>query len=137
MRPSEVLSLIEEAKGTSAYLSQKKNAMVTILKKEQKLAEVERVIQEDVLPKYRRLMDEKANFDLFKEVIEIIVEKERLKLAYDYCHLKDCVEDKQGSRQELEHVVEQYLERIDHFESIQAHDKQEHEQKLKDDKSSA
>ena len=37
MRPSEVLSLIEEAKGTSAYLEKKKNAQALIVKKEQKL----------------------------------------------------------------------------------------------------
>ena len=33
MRPAEVLSLIEEAKGTSAYLEKKVQAMKTIEKK--------------------------------------------------------------------------------------------------------
>lgn len=130
MRPSEILSLIEEAKGTSAYLSQKKNAQAIIFKKEQKLAEVERVIEEDVLPKYRRLMEEKQNCDRHKEICEQIDEKKRLQLAYDYSQLKDRVSDKAGSRRELERHVEQYAERIAQFEDVMMQAKQEHDQKL-------
>lgn len=91
MRPTEILSLIEEAKGTSAYLEKKKSAMATITKKEQKLAEVERIMQEDVMPKFGRLMEEKENFDNFKAISEQVQEKRRIYLAYNYSNLKDRV----------------------------------------------
>ena len=70
MRPSEILSLIEEAKGTSAYLTQKQAAMATIRKKEAKLEETERIMAEEVVPQYERLMEDKANFDLYRDVLE-------------------------------------------------------------------
>ena len=50
MRPAEILSLIEEAKGTSAYLTQKQSALATIRKKENKLTETERIMKEEVIP---------------------------------------------------------------------------------------
>ena len=68
MRPAEILSLIEEAKGTSAYLTQKQSALATIRKKENKLTETERIMKEEVIPQFDRLMEDKANFDLFKDI---------------------------------------------------------------------
>ena len=50
MRPAEILSLVEEAKGTSAYLIQKEGAQKTIAKKETKLVEIERIMREEVIP---------------------------------------------------------------------------------------
>lgn len=54
-------------------------------------------MNEDVIPKYDRLMEEKENFDRFKDITEAIQEKQRLYLAYDYNQLKDRVEDTAGS----------------------------------------
>ena len=50
MRPAEILSLIEEAKGTSAYLSKKVDALKMIDKKQSKLIETERIMVEEVMP---------------------------------------------------------------------------------------
>ena len=98
MRPAEVLSLIEEAKGTSAYLQKKVQAMKTIEKKRAKLEETQRIMNEEVMPQYERLMEDKQNFDRYKEVSEAIKEKNRIYLAYDYNQLKAQVEDKDGNR---------------------------------------
>lgn len=57
MKPKDILSLIEEASGTSTYVVNKKSAEQTILKKQQKLEEVERVMSTDVLPQYEKLME--------------------------------------------------------------------------------
>ena len=50
MRPAEILSLIEEAKGTSAYLTKKVDALKMIDKKQSKLLETERIMNEEVMP---------------------------------------------------------------------------------------
>ena len=96
------MSVIEEAKGTSAYLTQKQGALQIIAKKESKLAETERIMREEVIPQYERLMEDKQNFDLYKHVCEQIKEKQRLYLAYEYTQLKAQVEDTSGTRQEKE-----------------------------------
>ena len=106
MAPKEVLSLVEEAKGTSAYLHQKESALATIRKKESKLAETERIMREEVLPQYERLMEEKANFDRFKQISDEIDDKSRLALAYDYSQLKAQVEDRAGTREAKSTAVE-------------------------------
>ena len=41
-------------------------------------------MNEEVMPQYERLMEDKTNFDRYKEVTEAIKEKNRLYLAYDY-----------------------------------------------------
>ena len=43
-------------------------------------------------------MEDKANFDLYKEMCESIKEKQRLYLAYDYTQLKLQVNDTVGTR---------------------------------------
>ena len=50
MRPDEILSLIEEAKGTSAYLIKKKDVMGLISKKQRKIEETERIMKDEVVP---------------------------------------------------------------------------------------
>ena len=50
MKPKEVLGLIEEAAGISLYQSKKEQTLQLILKKDNKLAEIERVLTEEVVP---------------------------------------------------------------------------------------
>ena len=44
-------------------------------------------------------MEDKENFDRFKDITEAIKEKNRLYLAYDYTQLKAQVEDTAGTRE--------------------------------------
>ena len=105
MRPVEVLSLIEEASGTSSYLAQKEQAIAVIKKKEAKLADTERILAEEVEPKYQRMLEDKSNFDNFKKLSEEIEQKKRLYLAHKFCQLKVQVEETGASRKDRERQV--------------------------------
>ena len=51
-------------------------------------------------------MEEKANFDRFKQISDEIDDKSRLALAYDYSQLKAQVEDRAGTREAKSAAVE-------------------------------
>ncbi len=51
MKPMEVLGLIEEAAGISLYQSKKEQTMALIKKKDMKLLEINKLLDEEVNPK--------------------------------------------------------------------------------------
>ena len=50
MKPQEILSMIEEAAGTSLYESKKQSALKTIEKKDNKLIDINKIIYEELNP---------------------------------------------------------------------------------------
>ena len=50
MKPKEILSMIEEAAGTSLYESKKQSALKTIEKKDNKLADINKILEEELNP---------------------------------------------------------------------------------------
>ena len=70
-------------------------------------------MSEEVMPQFERLMEDKANFDRYKELSEQIQEKQRLYLAYDYSQLKAQVNDKDGTQQKQLTDLDQKRARIE------------------------
>lgn len=66
MKPKEVLGLIEEAAGISLYQTKKEQTLQLIQKKDGKLAEIERVLAEEVVPQFEKLNKEKNELATFK-----------------------------------------------------------------------
>ena len=50
MKPVEILSMIEEAAGTSLYESKKQCALKTIEKKDNKLLDISKILEEEINP---------------------------------------------------------------------------------------
>lgn len=50
MKPQEILSMIEEAAGTSLYESKKQSALKTIDKKDTKLVDINKILNEELSP---------------------------------------------------------------------------------------
>ena len=50
MKPQEILSMIEEAAGTSLYESKKQSALKTIEKKDNKLTDINKILDEELNP---------------------------------------------------------------------------------------
>jgi len=50
MKPIEILSLVEEASGTSQYNRKKEEALKILAKKDLKLQEIDTLMQDDVGP---------------------------------------------------------------------------------------
>ncbi len=84
MKPKEVLGLIEEAAGISLYQTKKEQTLQLIQKKDNKLAEIERVLSEEVVPQFEKLEREKKDLGTFKNNESHLEENIRIITANDY-----------------------------------------------------
>ncbi len=62
MKPPEILSMIEEAAGTRMFETKKQTALKTIEKKDTKLDEINRVLQEEIIPTMDRLRQDRNTY---------------------------------------------------------------------------
>jgi structural maintenance of chromosome 2 len=62
MKPGEVLAMVEEAAGTRMYELKKETAVKTMEKKEGKVEEINRVLQEEITPTLEKLRKDKAEY---------------------------------------------------------------------------
>ncbi|MFH4975124.1 hypothetical protein AB6A40_001833 [Gnathostoma spinigerum] len=101
MKPNEILGMIEEAAGTQMYEKKKNDALDKIQKKEGKVAEIDRVMNEDIIPQVEKLKHDRNNF-LEYQKIDRDIEKLTWKLiAYDYISLQVAVGDHERRIKEM------------------------------------
>lgn len=84
MKPTEILSLIEEAAGTKMYEDRREKAERTMSKKETKLQENRTLLKEEIEPKLEKLRLEKRIFLEFQETQTDLEETQRVVNAFDY-----------------------------------------------------
>lgn len=84
MKPTEILSLIEEAAGTKMFEDRKEKAERTMAKKDAKLEENRALLMEEIEPKLGKLRNEKKIFVEFQEIQSELEKTERIVHAYDY-----------------------------------------------------
>ena len=82
MKPPEILSMIEEAAGTRMFETKKAAALKTIAKKDSKLDEIKRVIEEDITPTLERLRKERSSFIEYQKVTTEIEHLSRFVTAF-------------------------------------------------------
>lgn len=85
MKPSEILSLIEEAAGTKTFEDRKDKAQKTMMKKDAKLAEIRSLLKEEVEPKLERFRKDKRTFLEFQQVQ---TDLEKLSRFISCCHYR-------------------------------------------------
>ena len=84
MKPQEILGLIEEAAGTRMFELKKQQAVKTIEKKETKLAEIDKVFEEDLTPRLEKLGSERAEYLEYKKSEQDVETLGRVCQAHDY-----------------------------------------------------
>ncbi|GAA5966873.1 hypothetical protein JCM8115_006184, partial [Rhodotorula mucilaginosa] len=84
MRPVEILSMIEEAAGTSMFEEKKDKAVKTMSKKEKKLEEIQSLLKEEIVPKLDRLREEKRVFLEFQKTSSELERLGKLVIAWDW-----------------------------------------------------
>ena len=67
MKPIEILGLMEEAAGTSSFQLKKESSLKMIKKKQNKLDEINKMLNEDITPKIEQLDRDKQNFQKWKK----------------------------------------------------------------------
>ncbi|KAI7903060.1 uncharacterized protein BX663DRAFT_434418 [Cokeromyces recurvatus] len=84
MKPTEILSMVEEAAGTKMFEDRKNKALATMAKKERKVEEINTLLLEDIIPKLDRLRAEKRVYLDFQKT-EVEMERlNRLVISYEY-----------------------------------------------------
>ncbi|KAI5475198.1 nuclear condensin complex protein, partial [Pseudohyphozyma bogoriensis] len=84
MRPQEILSMIEEAAGTSMFEEKKGKAVKTMAKKEKRLEEIQSLLKEEIVPKLDKLRDERRVFLEFQKKASELERILKLIVAYDW-----------------------------------------------------
>lgn len=101
MKPVELVSLIEEAAGTSLYQQKREQAQNHISKKDLKLQEIENILKVEVTPKLEQLHRDKNSLDEHKAQISDLEKSEKLLIAFKYHDYYNIVKDPKGRGAEL------------------------------------
>ncbi|XP_048507861.1 structural maintenance of chromosomes protein 2 [Athalia rosae] len=84
MKPHEILSMIEEAAGTSLYEHKRQFALKTIEKKDTKLKEIATIIKEVLEPRLRKLKDQRSQYLDFQRIERELEQRQRIYIAWKY-----------------------------------------------------
>jgi len=102
MAPMEILGLIAEAAGTKMYESKKEAALKTIEKKQAKVEEIQKILDEDITPTLEKLRKERAAYMAWSSGN---VEKERLErfcTAWDFSQAEETTNASSGQMKEMQ-----------------------------------
>jgi structural maintenance of chromosome 2 len=84
MKPNEILGMIEEAAGTRMYENKRIAALKMIDKKEAKVEEINKVLEEEITPTLERLRGEKQNYLKWSKNSADFERLERFCIAHQY-----------------------------------------------------
>eukprot|EP00392_Amoebophrya_sp_AT5.2_P013766 g13895.t1 len=84
MKPHETLSMIEEAAGTKMYENKRQAAVKNLERKEGKIAEINRMLEEEIAPTIRKLETERANYLQWAANNSELERLQRFTAAHDY-----------------------------------------------------
>ena len=84
MKPHEILSMLEEAAGTRMYETKKVTAIKTMEKKQIKVDEIDRILNEDILPALEKLRTEREEYMSWAAANQDIERLKRFVIAYEY-----------------------------------------------------
>ncbi|AOA65222.1 Condensin complex subunit [Komagataella phaffii CBS 7435] len=114
MKPTEILSLIEEAAGTKMYEDRREKAEKTMSKKDVKLREIRSLLEEEITPKLDKLANERRVFLEFQQIQTDLEKLTRVVAAHDYKdsskkydHQRRLLDKQKGLLGELESSIEQ------------------------------
>ena len=109
MKPSEILSLVEETAGTNAYEEIRKKTVRLVEKKEAKLEEIDTILTSEVIPIMEQLKKENAEYISWREKCDEFDLLERKVKAAHYYDLREMIENS-------EQLSLKYRERLRDFE---------------------
>mgnify|MGYP006194532707 CR=1 FL=1 len=101
MKPPEILGMIEEAAGTRMYEMKKISAQKTILKKDKKLEEISRVLNEEIIPTLDKLKTERTKYIQWSQGKTEIDKLERYCVAYQY---SSCLKQSEKARSDVDEM---------------------------------
>ena len=87
MKPPEILGMIEEAAGTKMYENKRAEAVRTLERKQGRLAEIDRLLNEEVRPNLAKLSQERCEFEKWSALAAEVTRQERFVIGWDFNRL--------------------------------------------------
>ncbi|KJE88760.1 hypothetical protein CAOG_00350 [Capsaspora owczarzaki ATCC 30864] len=106
MKPPEVLSMIEEAAGTRMFENKKEAAIKTIEKKEKKVEEINKVLNEEITPTLEKLRKERSVYLEYQKTQTECDQLARFVIAFDYSNADRAVHESTSELQQAKEETE-------------------------------
>ncbi|KAL2540045.1 Structural maintenance of chromosomes protein 2-1 [Abeliophyllum distichum] len=84
MKPPEILSMLEEAAGTRIYETKKEAALKTLEKKQSKVDEIDKLLDQEILPALEKLKKERMQYMQWSNGNAKLDRMKRYCIAYEY-----------------------------------------------------
>lgn len=106
MKPVEILNLIEEAAGTSMYENKKEKSMILIQKKDNRLSELNSLIEDEIQPKLEKLRKDQQQYQEYQRVCRDIEYLTRIHISHKYLQYLKNVESSEDTIKQLNADIE-------------------------------
>lgn len=101
MKPPEILSMLEEAAGTRMYENKKDSALKTLEKKQSKVDEIDKLLDQEILPALEKLRKERMQYMQWANGNAELDRLKRFCIAYEYVQAEKI---KDGAIHEVEQI---------------------------------
>lgn len=105
MKPPETLSMLEEAAGTRMYETKKEAALKTLEKKQSKVDEIDKLLDQEILPALEKLRKERMQYMQWANGNAELDRLKRFCIAYEYVQAErnrdDIIEGVQAIRNKM------------------------------------
>ena len=113
MKPPEILSMIEEACGTSMYENKKEKSMSLIQKKDNRLDELKSLIADEIQPKLEKLRKDQQQYQEYQKVCRDIEYLTRIHISFKYLQCLKAVENSDDTIAKLQGEMTKNRETIE------------------------
>ncbi|KAL1557168.1 structural maintenance of chromosomes protein 2-1-like [Salvia divinorum] len=107
MKPPETLSMLEEAAGTRMYETKKEAALKTLEKKQSKVDEIDKLLDQEILPALQKLRKERMQYMQWANGNAELDRLKRYCIAYEYVHAE---KDRDSTFQGVQAIRNKMLE---------------------------
>jgi structural maintenance of chromosome 2 len=101
MKPAEILSMIEETAGTKMFQTKKEAALKTIEKKQQKVEDLSKCMEETIGPEMEGLREKLQQYTIFTSNATELARLERFCVAGDYQSFQESVTENETGKQAI------------------------------------
>lgn len=123
MKPPEILSMLEEAAGTRMYETKKEAALKTLEKKQSKVDEIDKLLDQEILPALEKLRKERMQYMQWANGNAELERLKRFCIAYEYVQAErirdnaiQCVQEVKNKIQEIDDTVGELQQKTQEME---------------------
>nr|XP_010318163.1 structural maintenance of chromosomes protein 2-1 [Solanum lycopersicum] len=108
MKPPEILSMLEEAAGTRMYETKKEAALKTLEKKQSKVDDIDKLLDQEILPALEKLRKERMQYMQWANGNAELDRLKRFCIAYEYVQaekvMADAIQGLEGMKSKITEI---------------------------------